>query len=293
MSDAGSSDSSSSASRMASLAIVLAGISVVAVGLWWFVLSSPEERSARADVAALSSAVADYVLDEGTLPRVTVTPGRSGGDVTWGPDFVVEERTVPRADPETARVFFVVGGVDRWCVEALYTPPTLFSDSSGRWVHAEGRRGEIGRTVDGRCGEDFVLVLSAVTETDGPDAGSTIGAATAPVGTCIAHPFAGDAPARVVSVEVVACDDGHFGEIFYAGEGTGNDFADYEEAAANSCAEALMPFVGVHRNLSALNAEPFTLDMAAWDSGARQFSCLLFLPTEDYPLVGSARDSWR
>ena len=109
----------------------------------------------------------------------------------------------------------------------------------------------------------------------------------------LAYPFSPDPTARPGHVDVIACNSGHFGEIFFASKGTGGDFGACEEAAAGSCASALTPFVGVFRNIAAFTAEPFTVDEAAWRSGARVFSCFLFLSTEDYPLVGSARDSWR
>jgi hypothetical protein len=92
---------------------------------------------------------------------------------------------------------------------------------------------------------------------------------------------------------VVAYNSDHFGEVFFRSEGTGSKHDAYEEAATNACASALEPFVGVPRNISAFTAEPFTVDEAAWRSGAGEFSCFLFLSTEGYPLVGSARDSWR
>ncbi len=200
---------------------------------------------------------------------------------------------VSRVDPGSVRIFFLVGGARSWCVEALYVPPSLFSDSSGEWVSVQGAHGDVGRIVDGRCGDDYLLVLSPVGVSDVLEPGTVIAAVSAPVGTCFANPFSADAGVRPRSIDVVACTFGHFGEIFLTGEGTESEFGAYEEAAAGSCSSALMPFVGVPRNLSALTAEPFTVDEVASRNGAREFSCFLFLSTEDYPLAGSACDGWR
>ncbi len=283
--------------RGAIASVVMAVIAVAAVAaaaVWWFVLPSSAERTARADVEALGAAVADHVAGTGRLPRVTVAPGASdGGETTWGADFLVESTTVPRADPSSARTFFLVGDADNWCVEALYIPRSVFSDSSGAWVSAKGVGGDVGKVVDGRCGADSVLVLSPVTTTDVPEPGTVIAVASAPVGTCFADPFSADSAGEPEQVVVVACDSGHFGEVFLAGEGSGDDLGAYEEEAAGSCASAFGPFVGVPRNLSAFTAEPFTVDEAAWARGDRDFTCFLYLSTDDYPLVGTARDSWR
>ncbi len=273
----------------------IAAVAVVAViaSLSWFVLTSPAERSARADVGALGTAIADYVVSAGRLPRVTVTPGVSGdGDVIWGPDFLVESTAVPRADSTIARTFFLVGDANNWCVEALYIPPSIFSDSSGAWVSAKGVGGDVGRIVDGRCGDNYLLTLSPVTAATVPDPGAVIVPANAPVGTCFAYPFVADV-ARPDQIEVVPCESGHFGEVYFAGEAAGGDYNAYEEAAAGSCASAVTSFVGVPGNLSAFTAEPFTVDETAWDGAAREFTCFLYLSADDYPLAGSARDSWR
>jgi hypothetical protein len=265
---------------------------------WWFLRTPPDEGSARADAAALSTAVADYVVEHGGLPRVTVTAGpTSGADVLWGEDFLVESRQIPRADPTRARVFFVVGDPDRWCVEMLYTPPGGFSDASpSAWVSVRGERGEVGRVVDGRCG-DYLLVLSPVTQAAVPESGSIIEAATAPIGTCLADPFTGQSAGGDVmatgSVEVVACEVEHFGEIYHSGETSGDGYGQYQDAAAETCGAALSAFVGVPGNFSALYAEPFTVGEERWQAGDRRFSCVLFLGSENYPMVGSARDSWR
>jgi hypothetical protein len=139
------------------------------------VLSSPAERSAREEVDMLSAAVAHHVADTGRLPRITVTSGVSGGgDSIWGPEFLVESSTVRRADPSRARIFFLVGDAESWCVEAPYVPPSLFSGSSGEWVVAKGEREDVGRIVDGRCGDDYVLMLSPVGESDVPEPGTVI-----------------------------------------------------------------------------------------------------------------------
>jgi len=275
-------------------AITLVVVAIAAATVSRFVLSSPAERAARQDVDTVSSAIAGYVADTGRLPRITVVAGVGlGGDSIWGPDFRVESRTMRRADPSSARTFFLVGDAGNWCMEALYIPPSLFYDSSGEWVSAKGERGDVGKIVDGRCDGDYVLNLSPVEVLDLQKPGTVIDAPTAPIGTCLADPFTGDPGVRPARIEVVACSSAHFGEVIFTGEESSDQFDAYEDAAAAACASALMPFVGVPRNISAFTAEPLTVAESAWRNGAREFSCFLFLPTEDYPLVGSALDSWR
>ena len=276
--------------------LLAAGAVVVAalIASVLYLLTPGSERSARRDVDSLRTAIADHVAATGQLPRVTVTVGVSGaGDSIWGPDWVVEGQMLPRADPSRAISFFVVGDPDRWCVEALYIPPTLFSDSSGEWVSAHGRRGDAGRVDDGRCGIDFALILLPSATVGVPGERLVIVAAGAPVGTCIENPFIADAAIRPRHVQTTACSDDHFGEVYFTGVATGSDFAAYEQEAADVCSGELEPFIGVPRNISAFTAEPFTVDEATWQNGDGSFSCFLYLSTEDYPLRGTARDSWR
>ena len=256
-------------------------------------LPTSEERSARNDVAAVGDAVAGYVATEGRLPRVKVIEDRiASGDIGWGADFLVESIRVPRADPSRARWFFVVGGADEWCVEMLYNPPATFADSSpAEWVAARGERGEVGGVEDGRCGEDYGLILSPVTATDVPESGSFIDAVLAPAGTCLTNVLHDGSSTG--SLEVVGCETAHFAEIYHAGEIDSGSYGQFQESAGESCAEAFPPFVGVPSNLSALSGEPFTVTEAQWQARDRKFSCVLFLRSDDYPLVGSARNSWR
>lgn len=277
---------------------VLAVIALAATA-WWFVGSSPEERSARQDAAAVGAVVAGYVAEQGRLPRVTVSPlVAASGDVQWGEDFLIETHKVPRADPSQARGFYVVGDAGDWCVEMAYDAPRFLEDSSPpAWVAVKGALGEPGRVADGRCGVDYVLTLSPVTVMDVPAAGSVIDAVGAAVGTCTADPYAGEAPRgdpQLTGVlEVAGCEAGHFGEIFHSGEMEAADYALYQDTVANTCAAELEAFVGAPRSLSALTGEGFTVSEERWEAGERIFSCVLFLGTETYPLVGSARDSWR
>jgi hypothetical protein len=216
----------------------------------------------------------------------------------WGADFVVETRHVPRADPTRARGFALVGDADRWCVEMVSTPAATWADASpSLWVAARGERGEIGPVERGRCGDGYLLVLSPVTARDVPAPGSIIDAASAPLGTCLADPFDGASAAGDVAVtgtiEVVACEDPHFAEIYSIGQIDGGDFGPSWSTAAESCAAVFPTFVGIPGNLSAFASEPFTVTEAQWEAGRRAFSCVLYLSSDTYPLVGSARDSWR
>ncbi len=279
--------------------VVLVVLLVVAATAWWVVRSSPEERSARADAAAVGSAVADYVAVHGRLPRVTVTPlVVASGDVQWGEDFVVESRRIPRADPSRARGFYVVGDAADWCVEMAYEAPRFLEDSSPpAWVAVRGARGEPGRVVDGRCGAGYVLTLSPVTLEGVPRPGSVIDAVGAPVGTCTADPYAGETPLgdpQLTGVlEVADCEGAHFGEIYHAGEIEAVSYVRYQDSAAESCAALFAGFVGVPRSLSDLTPEAFTVTEAQWEAGERSFNCVLFSSHQYYPLAGSAGDSWR
>lgn len=271
--------------------IAVIGAAGLATAFWWFVLSSPAERSAREDADALSVAVAAHVAGTGRLPRITVTPGPpGGGDSIWGPEFLVESEAVPRSDPSRARTFFLVGEPGSWCVEILYLPPSLFSDSSGAWVSVHGEGGHAGSIIDGRCRNGYLLELTPVDVGEGPSPGTVVDGARAPVGTCFANPFEDARPSRL---EVLSCGESHFGEVFFAGQGSASDFSRFEEEAADTCASALAAFVGVPRAISSFTAEPLTVDESEWRSGSRAFSCILYMSSDDYPLVGSARDSWR
>ncbi len=273
--------------------VVIGGVILAAAAVWMFLRPSAEERSARADVAGVSSAVAAHITQSGRLPRIKASFRLNGsGDEEWGDSFLVESVQVARADATSARLFNLVGTVDRWCVEMLYSPSATFGDASpADWVAARGSGGEVGGVAGGRCGDDYSMVLSPVSTDRGPVPGSVINAASAPVGTCLSdviHDGRSTAP-----IEVVGCSTEHFAEIYYAGVINDGSYAQFQEAAATACAAEFEGFVGVSRQLSALAAEPFTSSEEQWQDGARQFNCVLYLSSADYPLVGSARDSWR
>jgi hypothetical protein len=272
--------------------VVAAGVAVL-VAAWLILRPSADERSARDDAAAVSAAVAGYVVEHDRLPRLSVTTlVSSGGDTLWGADFLVETLHVPRADPAEARILFIVGEPEGWCVEALYTPAGSFLDASpSAWVAARGERGDVGRVVDGRCGDEYVLVLSAVSVDDVPEPGSIIDAVTAPTGTCLTSIL--DDGRSTGPLEVAVCGGEHFAEIYHSGEAAEADYGRFQDSAARLCAAAFPSFVGVPQNLSAFYAEAFTVSDVQWQAGARAFNCVLFLGADDYPLVGSARDSWR
>lgn len=283
---------------MRRLLIVLGAI-VVALVAWMIMRPSAPERMARQDVQSLATAVASHVEQHGVLPRVTVTTIPPGGiDPLWGPDFLVESQLVERADPEDARIFYVVGEIDDWCVEALYTPASSWwpnfawlDDAPSAWVSARGMQGAMGKVVDGRCGDDYMLTLSPVTASGTPEPGSLIDAASAPEGTCLTGVLDGGVPTG--PVEVADCEQPHFAEIFHAGEMPGDDYEMAWESAAETCATVFPDVVGTPRNISEFAEEPFTVSGDDWAEGARSFSCVLYLSSDAYPLIGSAGDSWR
>jgi hypothetical protein len=273
--------------------VVIGGVTMLAAAAWMFLRPSTEERSARVDVAAVSSAVAAHITESGRLPRIMVSSRRNGsGDEEWGEHFLVESHQVPRADATSARLFNLVGTVERWCVEMLYSPAATLGDASpAGWVAARGHGDEVGGVEGGRCGADYSMVLSPSSTDSGPVPGSVIDAVSAPIGTCLSdviHDGRSTAP-----LEVVGCGTEHFAEIYHAGAVNAGSYAQFQDTAATACAAAFPGFVGVSSQLSALAAEPFTSSEEQWQGGARQFSCVLFLSAADYPLVGSARDSWR
>lgn len=275
---------------------MVVGISaaVVAGAIWLIARPRAEEQSARGDARAVAAAVAGYVVANGALPRVTVTTEKAtNGDTLWGGDFLVESQQVPRTDPSQARFYFVVGDADRWCVQMQYTPKSLMSDAPPEWVSVEGSRGATDGVSGHHCGDGYVLTLSPATITDVPAPGSVIAGATASIGTCTAIPSQRDGLQASRSIKAAACDAQHFGEIYAAGESASGDFVGYEQDAETFCATAIEPFVGVPRTITAFTGEQLTADQEAWTAGVRTFSCLLFLGGNDYPLVGSARDSLR
>lgn len=283
--------------------VLVTALAVMVALVGWNLLDDPDRQLARADASALSRAVADHVAEHGELPRVTVTQlDGVGGDILWGDEFVVESRRVSRADPSRAVGFFVVGAAQRWCVELEYQPSGLlvFLDTSPRWVRAEGEGGRARRVVNGRCSQDadLLLHLAPVDRTDRPAPGSVIDVATARVGTCLWNPSAGgDFISDTLDVtgraEVVACDTAHVGEVYHAGELTDPTYATAGTSAAQSCSATFPLFVGVPHNLSAFTTEVVIVSEPRWQAGERTFSCVLFLSTQAYSLIGSAKDSWR
>ena len=93
-------------------------------------------------------------------------------------------------------------------------------------------------------------------------------------------------------LEVVGCNDEHFAEIYHRGVVNNGSYAEFQSAAAEECTAFFPTFVGISQPLSALASEAFTSSEEQWQDGARQFSCVLYLSSGDYLLVGSARDSW-
>jgi len=264
-----------------------------------FVLEGPGKRSAVADARALAAAVAIHVDGHADLPRVRVSI-REGfeGEALWGEVFLVEQAEVPRADPERARTFFLVGTPEHWCVEMQYQPDARFSffESPSAWVSVMGVGGTTARVGDGRCGSGFVLHLSPPSAAEAPPPGSIVLAATLPTGTCVSGWELETALVyETGSVEVIDCAQEHHGEVYHSAPHTTDTFngdALWREAASQ-CGQAFRPYVGVPNNLSALNELVFVPTEAQWDAGSRAFSCIAFLGSEHYPIVGSVRDSWR
>lgn len=281
------------AGRQRSAALTVGFVAIVALVVWLVVRPSGDEGIARSDASLLARSIAQYIGETGEMPAVGVTVQTlAGGDVVWGPDYLVGDQPIARTEPDRGRPFFVVGRADRWCVEVQYIPPVFFSDSvSPEWVAARGSGGAVGKVMNGRCGDGYAFLLSPVTQFDVPQPGSVVDAAQAVVGTCLTELLGGGRSTG--PLEVVDCRDAHFAEIYHAGEINDDDYGRFQDSAAEQCAAAFRAFVGVPHNVSSFTGEPFTVDEATWSGGDRQYSCVLFLGTEDYPLVGSAQNSRR
>jgi hypothetical protein len=275
------------------LAFGFAAVMIVALAGWLVMRPSGEERVARRDVVALSDAIAEYVGARAELPSVAVTTRTlESGDEVWGAYYQVGDRRIPRSDPDTGRPFFVVGTADQWCVEVQFVPAGFFADSvPPEWVAAHGSGGDVRRWTRNRCGDDYAMAMAPVTTVNVPEPGSLVAAAHARVGTCLTEILPYGPPNPLL--EVADCREAHFAEIYHTGSADGGDYGEYQESAARECAETFRPFIGVPHNVSVFTGEPFTVDDTAWTAGDRRFSCVVFLGSEDYPLVGSARDSRR
>lgn len=283
---------------------VLGGVAVLAVVVTVVVRLAvgPERPLARADVVTLSDAVAAHVTEHGTLPRVSVTHHTDvHGNAEWGEEFVVESERLPRADPAQALVYFVVGTPDRWCVEVEYYPTGFLRsftlDTSSRWAARHGDGGRVGRVVDRPCDEDFLLHLSPVPAAQDPTPDGVVDLVTADAGTCLWGPAVPDAISDSLDVtgqaEAVPCGQPHLGEVYRAGVLRESTYAVGVDASALACQVSFPDFVGVPGNLSAFTYQQVIATEAQWQAGARHFTCVLYLATQAYPLVGSAQDSWR
>jgi hypothetical protein len=262
---------------------------------------APERRHAVADAEALAAAVAGWVEQHGTLPRITVSAEEGpGGHYLWGDAFLVEDIEVPRATPE-AVTYTLAGTVDGWCVEVAYHPPGSFFDAAPTsWVSVPGSGAEVGRIRNEQCASELGLHLSAPWYASELTDGTALTAYAVPAGTCLAHPFLDDSPSGQVDltgeVEVRDCAGPHVAEVFHAGE---LEEAPFEVErlwlqAAAACEESFASYVGVAaHNLSFFAFQSFAPAEEAWNTGDRRFSCVLYPETEHYQIYGSARDSWR
>lgn len=289
----------------------LLGIVAIALMMWWMRPSNPAEEFAREDVRALADAVAAHVADAGRLPRITVEPADASADFPdWGPDFLVESTRVPRANPDDSLQWYLVGEPDGWCVEVLYSLDATVNDAAPTaWVSATGAGDEAGEVRGGRCGDDYVLHLSQTDRAPALDPGTVVEAWQAPEGACLVHPFTGQSQAGVLDdtgqVEIADCREPHGGEILAAGVLVDVPADQVWEQAAELCHAAYRDGIGVPSNFSQFAIEAFAapepVDLPGADSPpgadpvgpAHPYVCLAYMGDDDYPLVGTAHDSWR
>ncbi len=278
--------------------VVAAGI--VATAVVPDLLTSADQRHARTDVDGVADAVAALAGDHESLPRVWVSMVEgTDGEPLPGDVYLVETIEVPRSNLDSLRPVLVAGDPDRWCVEATYSGRASFFDVSpyGQ-VSVVGNGSDRGRVTDDRCGDGYVLTLMPASESVIAP-GSIAPAASLPAGTCVADPFSGTSLAGLVDetdeLEVVDCAEPHGGEIYHQGTLPDGSFdADTEWTEASTVCEAASErYVGVPPGLSALTYETRAPSERQWETGIRTFGCVAYLSSQDYPMVGTIRDSRR
>lgn len=283
----------------------LLGIAAIALMMWWMRPSNPSEEFARQDARALADAVAAHVAQADELPRITVEPADAAADFPdWGPDFLVESTRLARANPHDSLQWYLVGEPEAWCLEVRYSPDATVNDAApSAWVSVPGAGDGAGDVRGGRCEGDYLLHLTPTDREPELQPGTVVEAWQAPEGTCVVHPFTGESQAGVLDdtgqVEAADCREPHGGEILSAGVLVDVMASQVWEQAATLCQAGHREAIGVPSNFSHFAIEAFAapepVDIPGADpiGPAYPYVCLAYMGDDNYPLVGTAHDSWR
>jgi hypothetical protein len=111
------------------------------------------------------------------------------------------------------------------------------------------------------------------------------------VGQCILIPYDENQDLMDV-VQVVPCEEPHYGEVYATGQFTEEEYSDsFDDAVADACVAQFEPYVGITYELSIYYFDYSYVSEYGWDLGMRGWRC--YITEYDYEGVGSVRGSGR
>lgn len=110
------------------------------------------------------------------------------------------------------------------------------------------------------------------------------------VGECLDAPELGkEGELLVGELPVVDCGQGHWAEVFYVEEASGDEFSpSLAQHATEVCDREFEPYVGAHFSQTLYDPSPMYPTEASWEVGDRQIVCLL-VHDGGKPITGSAK----